>query len=479
MANRRRRGDSPELSAEMLEDAEQAFSMVDPNNSGLMEAKDLKVAMRALGYEPKKDEIKDLVAKYAQDDPESDTGFLVDFGMPVVTLSYNVDETKLRDIFRLAGNVQHVELFKDTDGKSRGRAAIEFEHPVEAVQAISMFNNQELYDRRMRVHMGKMKEEDDRPPRLPEGLKGIGMGLGDNGAPLRDVRSNLPKMTAPPAAPPQAPPPAAGLPPAPAPAAATTPATAALNAVLQTLSAAGGLGALPGTNALQGLLSKLGSGAPGISGPSPDLASQLGLNTQAALNLLQSQLGGQQGAGGAAPPTSLASSVGLRGSGNGLDMNNGAPGVPSLQSSRGRGGTSLTGLAGPPDLPPVSLAGSGPRGAHLPPERNLGVVGGDTVIVRNLPASISWQDLRELFREAGDVKYAEKRTPSEGVVRFSNDREAERAINLFDRTRIQGQAIDVIAFNTRSPFLRKEMDLEFLNGSLVPKGSVKFTYMKG
>ena len=43
----------------------------------------------------------------------------------VVNLSYNVDEAKLREIFKMAGHVQAVELFKDADGKSRGRAAIE------------------------------------------------------------------------------------------------------------------------------------------------------------------------------------------------------------------------------------------------------------------------------------------------------------------------------------------------------------------
>ncbi len=49
-----------------------------------------------------------------------------------------MDEKKLKEVFRLAGRVLDVELNKDKEGKSRGHCVIEFEHPVEAVQAICM-----------------------------------------------------------------------------------------------------------------------------------------------------------------------------------------------------------------------------------------------------------------------------------------------------------------------------------------------------
>ena len=57
-------------------------------------------------------------------------------------LSYTVEEKKMREVFRLAGRVCNVELNRDKEGKSRGHGVVEFSHPVEAVQAISMFNNQ-------------------------------------------------------------------------------------------------------------------------------------------------------------------------------------------------------------------------------------------------------------------------------------------------------------------------------------------------
>lgn len=49
-----------------------------------------------------------------------------------------------------------------------------------------MLHNQMLYDRRLTVRMDRA-EKPDGPPKLPEGLKGIGMGLGSNGQPLQDV----------------------------------------------------------------------------------------------------------------------------------------------------------------------------------------------------------------------------------------------------------------------------------------------------
>lgn len=103
-----------------------------------------------------------------------------------------MDKKKLKEVFRLAGKIQKVDLSADRDGKSRGFAVIEYDHPVEAVQAISMFHNQILYDRVMTVRMDR--EGDRTIAKLPEGLKGIGMGLGLNGEPLRDVARNLPSI---------------------------------------------------------------------------------------------------------------------------------------------------------------------------------------------------------------------------------------------------------------------------------------------
>lgn len=52
-----------------------------------------------------------------------------------------------------------------------------------------MLHNQTLYDRRLTVRMDRVSDKVEGPPKLPEGLKGIGMGLGANGVPLNDVVS--------------------------------------------------------------------------------------------------------------------------------------------------------------------------------------------------------------------------------------------------------------------------------------------------
>lgn len=47
---------------------------------------------------------------------------------------------------------------------------------------------QVLFDRQMTVRMDRVSEN----IKLPEGLKTIGMGLGQNGEPLKNVAHNLP-----------------------------------------------------------------------------------------------------------------------------------------------------------------------------------------------------------------------------------------------------------------------------------------------
>ena len=77
-------------------------------------------------------------------------------------LDYKVDWKKLKDVFKLAGNVLRAEIWEDKEGKSRGMATVTFEHTWEAVQAISMFNNQSLFDRNMRVKMDAAGGKDTR-----------------------------------------------------------------------------------------------------------------------------------------------------------------------------------------------------------------------------------------------------------------------------------------------------------------------------
>ena len=53
-----------------------------------------------------------------------------------VQLDYKVTSKKLKEVFALAGKVVDAELKEDKFGKSRGLGNVQFETPLEAVQAI-------------------------------------------------------------------------------------------------------------------------------------------------------------------------------------------------------------------------------------------------------------------------------------------------------------------------------------------------------
>ena len=50
-----------ELSESQKEEIKEAFDLFDTSGSGTIEAKELKVALRALGFEPTKEEIRALI----------------------------------------------------------------------------------------------------------------------------------------------------------------------------------------------------------------------------------------------------------------------------------------------------------------------------------------------------------------------------------------------------------------------------------
>ena len=53
---------SPFVTLEEVLEIKKAFDLFDTNGSGIIDMKDLKVALRALGFEPAKEEIKRLIS---------------------------------------------------------------------------------------------------------------------------------------------------------------------------------------------------------------------------------------------------------------------------------------------------------------------------------------------------------------------------------------------------------------------------------
>jgi RNA recognition motif-containing protein len=95
----------------------------------------------------------------------------------VGNLSYSTTEEDLRTLFAQAGTVTTVTMIKDRDtGRSKGFAFVEMGTQVEAQQAISRFNGQQLQDRALTVNLARPREE------RPRGGGGGG-GYGDRDRP--------------------------------------------------------------------------------------------------------------------------------------------------------------------------------------------------------------------------------------------------------------------------------------------------------
>lgn len=64
--------------------------------------------------------------------------------------------------------------------------------------------------------------------------------------------------------------------------------------------------------------------------------------------------------------------------------------------------------------------------------------------ISNLPMDYTWQSLRDLCREFGDIRFAEIRNKGTGTVRFQSETDARRAVEMLDRQRLDGRILDVM-----------------------------------
>ncbi|KAL3816380.1 hypothetical protein ACHAXA_008350 [Cyclostephanos tholiformis] len=62
-----KKGAPPELTEDQKQEIREAFDLFDTDGSGTIDAKELKVAMRALGFEPSKEEIRNLISQINRD----------------------------------------------------------------------------------------------------------------------------------------------------------------------------------------------------------------------------------------------------------------------------------------------------------------------------------------------------------------------------------------------------------------------------
>merc|ERR1711962_220620 len=91
-ANRKKAGPKPELTEEQKQEIREAFDLFDADGSGTIDIKELKVAMRALGFEPKKEEIKKMIS-----DVDKDGSGTIDFNDFLLMMTQKMSEKDSRE----------------------------------------------------------------------------------------------------------------------------------------------------------------------------------------------------------------------------------------------------------------------------------------------------------------------------------------------------------------------------------------------
>ncbi|XP_067929333.1 myelin expression factor 2-like [Watersipora subatra] len=348
----------------------------------------------------------------------------------VANLDYRCTEQKLKEVFSMAGSVTKLECKNDKDGKFRGMAVVAFETPLEALQAISMFHGQTLFDRNMSVKMDKLASVEEKKPSLPEGLKGIGSSLPLGGGPMSGPGGFMGSL-------------GSGMGP-----------LGGMSSTMGSLSGSMMMGGSGGSSSMGGMSSSgdFGSGLGSLGGFGSGLGS-----------------GGSSSIGGLGSSGSSYGMDNLGGGSQNLDVNlkglGDLSGFASLAANLQNNPEAFNTLSNMMN----NIGGGGGRGyggrdsgmdrgmerssldrMRRSPLRGMSDTGEITsVFVRNLPFSYTWQMMKETFKAAGEVQYAEIKKDEDnksrgfGVVRFTSPDEARRAVNLFNKTRVNGRELEV------------------------------------
>nr|XP_013010134.1 LOW QUALITY PROTEIN: myelin expression factor 2 [Cavia porcellus] len=333
----------------------------------------------------------------------------------VANLDFKVGWKKLKEVFSIAGTVKRADI-KRQRRQSRGMGTVTFEQAIEAVQAISMFNGQFLFDRPMHVKMDDKsvphedyRSHDSKTPQLPRGLGGIGMGLGPGGQPISASQLNIGGVMG------NLGPSGMGM---------DGPGFGGMNRIgggigfggLEAMNSMGGFGGV-------GRMGELYRGAVTSSMEREFGRTDIGINRGFGDSF--GRLGG--GMGGM---SSVTGGMGL-----GLDR---------VSSSFDRVGPGISAiLERSIDVDRGFL--SGPMGSGL--RERMGPKG-NQIFVRNLPFDLTWQKLKEKFSQCGHVMFAEIKMENGkskgcGTVRFDSSESAEKACRIMNGIKISGREIDV------------------------------------
>uniref|UniRef100_A0A7E4UPS5 RNA-binding domain-containing protein n=2 Tax=Panagrellus redivivus TaxID=6233 RepID=A0A7E4UPS5_PANRE len=339
----------------------------------------------------------------------------------ITNISYLCNVGKLYDVFSLAGKITWIDLQMDNEGKTKGMAVVQYSHPIEAVQAISMLNNQRLMDRTISVKMDRFEKEAERPTgELPHGLRAIGMGLGANGAPLANVASVLSSLTG-----------SAPIAPMPQQAPIVQP---FLNPPQQAANGGGygapaGYGAIPPVQPVPPVQAN-----PFNGGPMGDAGFQQSHHQVAPVQNPQQGYPPSGGYFGAAPvqPINNGPPMGQQ-SGNAYG---GPQGGNMYKSPQVTGSGSVN---GPPSGGPTGGYGSNQGG---PPAKSFYETSRN-ILIKNLPIDYTWQIVHDRVQKFGEVESSEIISPGVAKVRFLRVADAERTKSTLSGTTVEGRIIAI------------------------------------
>ncbi|KAL7549138.1 hypothetical protein ACHAWF_012407 [Thalassiosira exigua] len=139
----------PELTEDQKQEIREAFDLFDTDGSGTIDAKELKVAMRALGFEPSKEEIRKLISQI-----DKDGSGTVDFNEFLTMMTTKMGERDSRE--------EIIKAFRLFDDDETGK--ISFRNlkrvAMELGESITDEELQEMVDEADRSGTGEVCQED-------------------------------------------------------------------------------------------------------------------------------------------------------------------------------------------------------------------------------------------------------------------------------------------------------------------------------
>jgi len=153
-------------------------------------------------------------------------------------------------------------------------------------------------------------------------------------------------------------------------------------------------------------------------------------------------MAGGMGMGTAGMVTPVGTNMGM-----GTGMNSGMG--SNMNRGGGMGGNSNNSISSSTGYGNYSRGSSGVSRdyGHANNSNSSGNFSGTTqrniIQIGNLPLDYTWQSLRDLCREFGEIRFAEIRSKGTGTVRFQSDADARRAVEMLDRQRLDGRILDV------------------------------------